>query len=91
MLVAKRKQKPSTSNTDSSFFLKLVILVILGSMWIKVSSTDSWQLPIPLGLVGGIYLVSKDKVKQDRKLGYAVLLIAMLVGFWAPIGLFVRL
>lgn len=89
-LVTKRKQKPS-NNTDSGFFLKLVILVIVGSIWLKASKGSSWQLPLPIGLIAGLFLVSKESIKQDRKLGYAVLLVAMLVGFWTPIGIFVSI
>lgn len=82
------KQK---NNSDGGFILKLVLYMILGSLWLKVSDGQSWQLPIPIGFLFGIVLVSHDNFKIDRKIEYAVLLVAMLIGFWAPIGLYINL
>lgn len=81
------KQKSKT--TDSTYFLKLVVLMIIGSLWIKASNGDSWQLPVPIGLIIGLAIVTHEHFKVDRKIEYAILLMAMLIGFWAPIGLFI--
>jgi hypothetical protein len=69
--------------------LKLVILVILGCFWVKVGSPGNWQVPIPVGLIIGLYLIGREKFALDRKIQYGVLLVAMLIGFWAPVGLHV--
>ena len=87
--MAKSKQK--TKATDSTYFLKLVVLLILGSLWIKASNGESWQLPVPIGLIIGLVIVTHEHFKIDRKIEYAVLLMAMLIGFWAPIGLFISI
>lgn len=88
--MAKSKQK-RVDQADSGYFLKLVLYLILGSLWIKVSDGQSWQVPIPVGLIFGLTLASHDHFKIDRKIEYAVLLVAMLIGFWAPIGLYINL
>jgi hypothetical protein len=88
--VAKKKQKPVKKQSDSSYFLKLLILVILGCFWVKVGSTGNWQIPIPIGLIIGLFLIRKEHFALDRKIQYGVLLVAMLIGFWAPIGLHVN-
>lgn len=80
-----------TKTTDSTYFLKLVVLLILGSLWIKASNGENWQLPIPIGLIIGLVIVTHEHFKIDRKIEYAVLLMAMLIGFWAPIGLFISI
>jgi hypothetical protein len=85
--MVRKKQK----ETASTYFLKLVLYLILGTLWIKVSDGQSWQLPIPIGFLIGLLFTAHEHFKVDRKIEYAVLLIAMLVGFWAPIGLYINL
>lgn len=87
--MTKTKQKRVIAS-DSGYFLKLVLYMVLGSLWLKVGDGQSWQLPIPVGLLFGLILVRHDHFKIDRKIEYAVLLVAMLVGFWAPIGIYIN-
>lgn len=84
------KKKIKTSS-DSAYFLKLVVFIILGSLWIKATDGQSWQLPIPVGLLVGLLLASHEHFRIDRKIEYAVLLVSMLVGFWLPIGLYINM
>lgn len=71
------------------YFLKLVVYLILGSLWVKISDGQTVQLPLPIGFIAGLVLAAHDQIQLDRKLGYALLLVAMLVGFWAPFGVYV--
>jgi hypothetical protein len=89
--MARRKQKPSTQELDSVFMFKLVLYLILGSIWIKITRNDNIQIPIPIGLIVGIIFTAHEHFKIDRKIEYAVMLIAMLIGFWAPFGLYVTI
>lgn len=84
------KKKLQKKSPDNRYFLKLVIALILGFIWIRVS-IGNVQIPIPIGLVIGLFLISKDKLKTDRKIATAVLLVSMLLGYWAQTGLFVQL
>ncbi|MCA9342531.1 hypothetical protein KC950_00760 [Candidatus Saccharibacteria bacterium] len=86
--MAKKKQKQA-KQSDSAYFLKILLFMVLGSLWIKATDGQSWQLPIPVGLLIGLVLVSHDHFKIDRKIEYAVLLVSMLVGFWLPIGIYI--
>lgn len=63
--------------------------MIAGTFWIKVTGGETFQLPIPVGPVIGLWFASHEHFQIDRKIEYAVLLMAALVGFWAPIGLFI--
>lgn len=85
--MAKHKQK----ETDSAYFLKLVLFLMLGSLWLKVTKGATIQLPVPVGLLAGLVLTTHEHFRIDRKIEYAVLLIAMLVGFWIPFGIYVNL
>lgn len=89
VLMAKTKTKNAGSDVDMVYFLKLTIYLVLGSIWIKVTDGQNVQLPIPAGFLVGLLMASHDRVQLDRKIGFAVLLIAMLVGFWAPFGIYI--
>lgn len=84
----KRKQK---TEADSAYFLKLVLYLILGSLWIKIAKGDAMQIPLPVGFLVGLLFTTHEHFKLDRKIEYAVLLVAMIIGFWAPIGLYISL
>ncbi len=91
MATAKKKQKRSRlQESDSAYFLKMVLYLILGSLWIKVSKGGA-QIPVPVGFLIGLLLTTHERFKIDRKIEYAVLLVAALIGFWAPIGLYITL
>ena len=77
---------------DSTYFLKLVIVVILGTLWIKFTQPMSWQgIPMngfPFGmLVGlaGIRLLEKNPF--DRRIWYAVLIVVGIISFFVPAGI----
>lgn len=89
--MVKKKTKTVVPESEGSYILKLVLYVIIGSQWLWIASGDgSIQLPLPIGLVIGLFFVRQERFKMDRKIEYAVLLIAMLVGFWAQIGILIH-
>jgi len=73
---------------DGVFLLKIVLYLILGSLWLKLSSGNN-TMPIPVGLIIGILFAFHDHFQIDRKIEYAVLLVAMLIGYFAPFGLYI--
>jgi len=80
-----------TKNFEEAYFLKLVLFLVLGSLWLKVGDGQGWQIPIPVGFILGMALATHDHFQIDRKIEYALLLVAMFVGFWAPIGIYLNL
>lgn len=78
--------------SDSTYFLKLVAIVILGTLWIKFSTPITWLgLPLnalPLGLLVGIVTVKYfEKHQSNRKILYAVLLIIGVLSYFVPAGI----
>lgn len=73
---------------DSVYTLKLVMYLIIGTLWVRVNHSGS-SIPVPVGLIIGALFAMHDHFKIDRKIEYAVLLVAMLVGFWSQIGLLI--
>lgn len=75
---------------DGVYLLKLVLYLILGSLWLKVSNGHSIEVGIPIGLIVGLIFASHEHFRIDRKIEYAVLLVAMLVGYFASYGLYIN-
>ena len=97
-MATRQKAKKSVTvaaNSDSTFegayLLKMVLYLLLGSVWLKISKGENVQLPIPLGFIIGLVFTMHEHFRIDRKIEYAILLMAMLFGFFAPYGLFVNL
>lgn len=85
----KTKSRKQKTESDSTYLLKLVLYMILGSIWIKISTPDEAQIPFPIGFLVGMIFAMHDHFQIDRKVEYAMLLIAMFIGFWLPIGIFI--
>jgi hypothetical protein len=88
----RRRIAERVSEADSVYFLKLVIVVILGTLWLKFATPLSWNnIPLaafPLGtLIAliGIRLFEKDQT--DRKIWFAVLLVVMIISYFVPAGI----
>jgi hypothetical protein len=78
--------------TDGVYFLKLVVFVLLGTLWIKFADPVTWMgLPlsgIPLGLLIGLFLVHMfEKYQADRKIWYAILLVVTIICYFVPAGI----
>lgn len=84
--ISKRK----TTEPDSTFFLKIVVFLILGSQWVYIESFPDWQIPIPVGLILGLVFATHEHFQIDRKIEYAVLLVATFISFWLPLGLVIH-
>lgn len=89
LVMAKNIQKKQTTTRitglDSVYFLKILLFLILGTMWVRIVYGDI-VVPMPLGLAIGIVLATHERFKIDRKFEYAILLVATFVAFWLPLG-----
>ncbi len=89
-LMAKKKRKVP-KETDNIFLLKIVLYLIVGSLWLKVTSGEDLQIPIPIGFLLGLMFIKHEHFQVDRKIEYVVLLLAALLGFWLPFGIYITL
>lgn len=88
----RRAIKERLLETDSSYLLKLVVVLILGAIWVRLATPVSWGgIPfgaIPIGLIIGLIgvkLVEKQQV--NRKIWYVVLIVVALVTYGADKGI----
>ncbi|HSX31356.1 MAG TPA: hypothetical protein VLE99_05555 [Candidatus Saccharimonadales bacterium] len=89
--MAKTKNQ-RTAELDGVYVLKLVLYMLLGSLWLKIHRADlTTGVPIPVGLIVGLLFTSHEHFQIDRKIEYAVLILAALIGLIAPYGLFIGL
>jgi hypothetical protein len=80
--------------SDGTYFLKLVVFVLLGTLWLKFSQPVTWLgLPfggIPVGFLIGLILVNRfEKLQSDRKIWYAILVVVTIICYFVPAGIVV--
>ena len=80
--------------SDGQYFLKLVVVVILGTLWLKLAQPISWQgVPfggLPIGMIIGLIGIALiEKNQTDRKIWYAVLIIVTIISYFMPAGIVV--
>lgn len=89
--MAKTKNTKRTSReADGVYLLKLVLYLVIGSLWVKASHGESIDVGLPIGFAIGLIFTMHEHFQIDRKIEYAVLLVAMLVGYFAPYGLYIN-
>lgn len=87
-----RKGRENIYESDSTFLLKLVLVLLLGTFWLKFSQPltvgDFVLSGIPLGLIVGVLIVGKfEHFQFDRKIWYVVLLVTTLISYFVPAGI----
>lgn len=88
MAKAKTPRKPA--ELDGVYLLKLLLYVLLGSLWLKISNGNSITVGVPIGFIVGLIFARHEHFQIDRKIEYAALLVAMLFGYFAPYGLYIN-
>ncbi len=91
--MAKTKKRPSKKviqEHDSVYFLKIVLFFILGTLWIRVINVEIGafrNISLPFGLLLGIIFATHEHFQIDRKIEFAVLLVATFISFYLPVGI----
>lgn len=78
--------------TDSTYLLKLVAVLLLGAIWLRFGTPLVWLgIPFgafPLGLVLGLLLVKlAERHQSDRKIWYVVLIVVAIITYSADKGI----
>ena len=85
-----KKNTPQTE-TDSAYFLKLILYVLLVSFWLRFAHPIEIGYVtlngFPLGLLLGLLFASHDHFQIDRKIEYAILVIVTIITFFLPAGI----
>lgn len=91
-----RRGNEKVFETDSTYFLKLVVVVLLGMLWLRFdpNQTVSWLgIPItgiPIGTLIGLLLIHRfEKYQADRKIWYVVLILVSIICYFYPTGVMI--
>ncbi|HSX28696.1 MAG TPA: hypothetical protein VLF60_04580 [Candidatus Saccharimonadales bacterium] len=89
-----KKKQTSKSKTegDGAYFLKVVLFLILGTFWLRISDANIGpfqHVSIPVGLLIGLLFAMHEHFQIDRKMEYALLLMATIMSFYLPMGIVV--
>lgn len=89
--MAKQKKKTKkAAESDSAYFLKLILFFILGTLWVRLLDVQIGpfeHVSLPIGLIIGLVFASHDHFQIDRKIEFAVLLAATFISFYLPVGI----
>ena len=92
--VVSRRGNEKVYESDGTYFLKLVLCVILGTLWLKFAAPITLLgIPlggVPIGLLFGLLIVSKfERFQYDRKIWYAILILVTITSFFLPAGILI--
>ena len=92
--VFSRRGNEKLNEPDSIYLLKLVLVTIAGTLWLKFKvplELGGLVMPaFPLGLIaGGLAVYIFEKRPSDRRMWYAVLLVTAIVSYFLPAGILI--
>lgn len=90
--VFSRTGREKSYESDGQYFLKLVLVIILATLWLKFRSPATFfGIPffgIPVGMIIGLLLVTRfEKFQYNRKIWYVVLIIVTILSYFLPAGI----
>lgn len=85
------KRTVRTHETDAAYFLKLVLFLLLSSLWLRLETKTGTVVPLPVGALIAIFYALHDHFQIDRKIELALILVGMFISFWLPIGIYISL
>lgn len=89
-----RRGNPKYSESDGRFILKLAIVIILGSLWVKFHNAGQiggpWIIGLPIGLVIGLFLIYKfEQSPFNRRVWYAIIVLVTIISVFLPAGIMI--
>ncbi len=89
-IFGRQKVCTHTSQSDTAYFLKLIMYFICGTFWVRLIGINFGpfeHLSVPLGLVVGVAFATYECSHVDKKIELAVLLAATFISFYLPVGI----
>ncbi len=73
---------------DGVFLLKLLVVLIVSSVWVKFQNSNFIWNALPLGLFAALLLARvMEKRPENRKLWYVVVVIVGIMTYFLPAGI----
>ena len=92
--ITNRKGREQLYENDSTFFVKLVVCVVLAALWLRLKQPIELGVvaiqALPVGLIVGLLLVvSVEKYQFNRKIWYVTLILMAIVTSFTPVGIMI--
>ena len=92
--LSSRKGRERIYDNDGSFFLKLVVFVILSALWLRLKNPIEVGglvvQAIPVGLFIALLLVLKiEKYQFNRKIWYVTIIFMAILTSFTPVGVMI--
>ena len=87
-IITNRKGRERLYENDSTFFVKLVVCVVLAALWLRLGVVAIQALPVGL-IVGLLLVVSVEKYQFNRKIWYVTLILMAIVTSFTPVGIMI--
>lgn len=84
-MTRQKSKRSKQTEKDSVYFLKLLLFFFLGAFWLRIGVSADDMIILPVGFVVGLLFASHDHFQVDRKIEYAVLLVATALSAYIPI------
>ena len=88
ILFGMKKQKVET---DSTYFLKIIVYILLGMFWLRLSTPLELAgftfTAFPVGLLVALLFIRHDHFVIDRKIEYPIVIVAAIVSFFFDAGI----
>lgn len=80
--------------TDGLYLFKLILVILLGSFWVKFGEPVVWShitvYAVPVGVMVGLVLIrTLEHFQTDRKIWYAILIMIGIISALSPAGIVV--
>lgn len=85
-----KKRVNQKDEVTSAYFLKLLLYIVLGSLWLRFGSVEH-HVGLPVGLGLGLIFATHEHFQMDKKIELAVLLIVTIITYFLPAGIVVQL
>lgn len=90
--VFSRRGNENIYESDGRYFLKLVLVILMGTVWLKFQSPISILgapfYGIPIGMLAGLLIIKQfEKYQFNRKIWYAILVIVTVLSYFIPAGI----
>lgn len=87
-----RRAYQAAIESDGAYFLKLIIVLLIGMIWVKFRyptfTGNSSLVGMPIGMIVGFILVYQlEPLQSDRKIWYALLVISAIISMFLPVGI----
>lgn len=81
----------TTTESDGAYFLKIVLFLVVSSFWVRFQFSDGSEVPLPVGALLAVIYAFHEHFQIDRKIELALILVALFISFWLPVGLYITM